>query len=165
MALLRHHLCLAALLLYFLLRPVEDLGHMGSVVTFGIIPLFVLFHGKRYCSWICGCGGLAETLGDRWRHRAPKGPASIKWEWMNMAVLVAAATVTMMMLLRDSVSLLRHPALWGLDTYHLFADVWLVGILPVTLYPFLGGKVWCRYWCPLAKMMQLLSRGFTRLGI
>ena len=27
--------------------------------------------------------------------------------------------------------------------------VWLVGILPVTVYPFMGGKVWCRYWCPL----------------
>jgi hypothetical protein len=27
----------------------------------------------------------------------------------------------------------------GLETYHLFADVWLIG--PVTLYRFLGGKV------------------------
>jgi polyferredoxin len=25
--------------------------------------------------------------------------------------------------------------------------------------------VWCRYWCPLAKMMQLLSTFYTRLGI
>jgi NAD-dependent dihydropyrimidine dehydrogenase PreA subunit len=32
-----------------------------------------------------------------------------------------------------------------------------VGIIPVTLYPFLGGKVWCRYWCPLAKLMGVLS--------
>jgi len=35
----------------------------------------------------------------------------------------------------------------------------------VTLYPFLGGKVWCRYWCPLAKLMQLTSAWFARLGI
>jgi polyferredoxin len=40
-----------------------------------------------------------------------------------------------------------------------------VGILPVTLYPFLGGKIWCRYWCPLAKMMDLFSHAFTKLGI
>jgi hypothetical protein len=33
----------------------------------------------------------------------------------------------------------------GLEYYHLFADVWLVGILPVALYPFFGGKVWRRY--------------------
>ena len=40
----------------------------GALLSFVIIPVLVLFHGKRYCSWICGCGGLAETLGDRWRH-------------------------------------------------------------------------------------------------
>lgn len=53
---------------------------------------------------------------------------------------------------------------WGIYGYRLLIDVWLVGILPVTLYPFLGGKVWCRYWCPLAKMMELGSKAFTRLG-
>ncbi len=137
----------------------------GVLLSFVVIPVFVLFHGKRYCSWICGCGGLAETLGDRWRHLAPKGRTSIKWERMNMIVLVAAVVVTAMMLLRDSVALFRHPAEMGLSIYHLFADVWLVGILPVTLYPFLGGKVWCRYWCPLAKLMHLMSAGYSKLGI
>ena len=137
----------------------------GVVLTFVIIPLFVLFNGKRYCSWICGCGGLAETFGDRWRHLAPKGRGSIRWEWMNLAILVFAVLVTAAMLLRDAVAFLRHPALWGLDAYHLYVDIWLVGILPVTLYPFLGGKVWCRYWCPLAKLMHLFSAAFTKLGV
>jgi NosR/NirI family nitrous oxide reductase transcriptional regulator len=137
----------------------------GVLLTFAVIPFFVLFHGKRYCSWICGCGGLAETFGDRWRHLAPKGRTSMRWEWMNLAVLVAAAAVTLAMLLRDSLALLRHPAAWGLDGYHLIADIWMVGILPVTLYPFLGGKVWCRYWCPLAKLMHLFSTVYTRLGL
>lgn len=137
----------------------------GVLLTFVVIPIFVLFHGKRYCSWICGCGGLAETFGDRWRHLAPKGRTSMKWEQMNLVVLIAAVVVTAMMLLRDSAAFLRQPALWSLDTYHLFADVWLVGILPVTLYPFLGGKVWCRYWCPLAKLMHLMSAAYAKLGI
>ena len=137
----------------------------GLLLSFVIIPIFVLWHGKRYCSWICGCGGLAETFGDRWRHLAPKGPTSIKWEWMNLVVLAAAAVVTVMMLLRDSLGFLRHPAVWGLETYHLFADVWLVGILPVTLYPFFGGKIWCRYWCPLAKLMHLISKLYTKAGV
>ena len=44
-------------------------------------------------------------------------------------------------------------------------DLWMVGILPVTLYPFLGGKVWCRFWCPLAKMMQLVSKWSGRAKI
>jgi hypothetical protein len=42
----------------------------GVALTFVVLPGFVLFQGKRYCSWICGCGGLAETFGDRWRHLA-----------------------------------------------------------------------------------------------
>jgi polyferredoxin len=84
---------------------------------------------------------------------------------MNLAVLIAATVVTVMVLLKDSITVLRHPSAWSLETYHLFADVWLVGILPVTLYPFLGGKVWCRYWCPLAKLMHLMSKGYAKLGI
>jgi len=137
----------------------------GVTLTFVLIPLFAIWHGKRYCSWVCGCGGLAETLGDRWRHLAPKGPKSIQWEWMNLAVLVFAVAVTALMLLRDAVALFLEPAAWGLNAYRLIVDIWLVGILPVTLYPFLGGKVWCRYWCPLAKLMQLFSKVFTRVRV
>ncbi len=137
----------------------------GVILSFVVIPLFVIFHGKRYCSWICGCGGLAETLGDRWRHLAPKGPTSRKWEWMNWVVLGSAVVVTVMMLLRDTYAVLYGPAGDGVELYHLFADVWLVGIIPVTLYPFMGGKVWCRYWCPLAKMMDAFAKLYNKLKI
>ncbi|HUZ45057.1 MAG TPA: NAD(P)-binding domain-containing protein [Terriglobia bacterium] len=137
----------------------------GVLLAFGIIPLFVLWHGKRYCSWICGCGGLAETLGDRWRHLAPKGKSSKRWEQMNLVILVLAVIVTLAVLLHDAVAFLRGPGTWGLEFYHVLADIWLVGIIPVTLYPFLGGKVWCRYWCPLAKMMELFSHAYAKLGI
>ncbi|MDZ7639797.1 MAG: NAD(P)-binding domain-containing protein [Bryobacterales bacterium] len=134
----------------------------GAVLSFGIIPLLVLFHGKRYCSWICGCGGLAETLGDRWRHLAPKGKPALRWERMNLVVLVVAAALTLLMVGRDAVYFFRQPAALGVEWYRLIADVWLVGIVPVTLYPFFGGKIWCRYWCPLASMMQVFSGWFTR---
>jgi len=137
----------------------------GVLLAFVIIPVLVLFHGKRYCSWICGCGGLAETLGDRWRHLAPKGKTSRQWESMNTVVLWAAVLVTILLLGRDAVTYFRKPAGVGAEYYHLFADVWLVGILPVSLYPFFGGKVWCRYWCPLAKFMQILSALYTRWGV
>ncbi|HKW99153.1 MAG TPA: NAD(P)-binding domain-containing protein [Bryobacteraceae bacterium] len=137
----------------------------GAALSFGLIPVLALFHGKRYCSWICGCGGLAETLGDRWRHLAPKGRSSVRWEYMNSIVLGAAVVVTLLVLGRDAVHMFASPSQTGLEYYHLFADVWLVGILPVTLYPFFGGKVWCRYWCPLAKMMQIFSAAFTRFRV
>jgi len=137
----------------------------GVLLTFVIIPVFVIWHGKRYCSWICGCGGLAETFGDRWRHLAPKGRTALRWEHMQLGILIAATVITGGMLLRDTYHWLRTPATFGLEAYHLMVDIWLVGILPVTLYPFLGGKVWCRYWCPLAKMMHLFSAAYAKLGI
>jgi NosR/NirI family transcriptional regulator, nitrous oxide reductase regulator len=137
----------------------------GVTLTFVIIPVLVLFHGKRYCSWICGCGGLAETFGDRWRHLAPKGRASIKWETMGTAVLVIAFFITVMMLIKDAWGIFSGAADTSVHWYGLMMDVWLVGILPVTLYPFLGGKVWCRYWCPLAKLMQIISKFYAKIGI
>ncbi|MFN3322758.1 MAG: NAD(P)-binding domain-containing protein [Bryobacteraceae bacterium] len=137
----------------------------GVFLSFVVIPVLAVFQGKRYCSWVCGCGGLAETLGDRWRHLAPKGHASIRWERMNAVVLAAAVLVTATALSRDLIAWLRQPGAAGLEWYHYLVDVWLIGIVPVTLYPFFGGKVWCRYWCPLAKMMELISAAFTRRGI
>ncbi|MCW5963659.1 MAG: NAD(P)-binding domain-containing protein [Bryobacterales bacterium] len=149
----------------FFSNPHEIWMVWGAVLAFGIIPILVLFHGKRYCSWICGCGGLAETLGDRWRHLAPKGEASIRLERMNLWVLGAAVAVTLLVLGRDAVYFFQQPAQFGVEWYRLIADVWLVGIIPVTLYPFFGGKVWCRYWCPLASMMQVFSKVFTRTKV
>ncbi len=142
----------------------------GLVLAFVITPIFVLFQGKRFCSWICGCGGLAETLGDRWRHLAPKGKASIKWESMAWVIIAVAVVVTVMIFPYDALRLKQSYAVGdraniATSWYKLMVDGWMAGILPVTLYPFLGGKVWCRYWCPLAKLMQLGSKIFTKLGV
>ncbi len=137
----------------------------GVLLTFVVIPIFVLFNGKRYCSWICGCGGLAETFGDRWRHFAPKGKNAIKWEDMGAIILIAATVITVLMLIKDIYGLFGDVADLSLQWYAVISDVWLVGILPVTLYPFMGGKIWCRYWCPLAKMMQYMSKLYTKFNI
>jgi NosR/NirI family transcriptional regulator, nitrous oxide reductase regulator len=147
----------------FFYNPHEIWVVWGVLLTFVIIPVFVLFQGKRYCSWICGCGGLAETFGDRWRHLAPKGKTSIRLERMSYAVLAVAVLVTVFVLVKDVATVLRSPADIGMHVYRIYADVWMVGILPVTLYPFLGGKVWCRYWCPLAKLMNIQSWAFAKI--
>jgi len=140
----------------------------GVLLSFVVLPIFVLFHGKRYCSWICGCGGLAETLGDRWRHLAPKGPAALRHERVGGWLLGLAVAVLLITLSIDTWKLISLPT-WAAERarawHSLLLDVWAAGILPVTLYPFLGGKVWCRFWCPLAKMMELTSRLFTKLGV
>lgn len=149
----------------------------GALATLVIIPILSVFHGKRYCTWFCGCGGLAETLGDRWRHLAPKGKVSRRWEWMNRAVLIWSAVTVVLVIVNVGLGRWVSGQPFGaglsqspftakmLHAYTVFADLWLVGIIPVTLYPFFGGKIWCRYWCPLAKWMEMWSRWFGRLRI
>jgi polyferredoxin len=45
----------------------------GVVSIFVISPFLTYKYGKRwYCSWVCGCGGLAETAGDSFRQLSSK---------------------------------------------------------------------------------------------
>lgn len=132
-------------------------------ITFIVIPIFVRFHGKRFCTWICGCGGLAETFGDRWRHLSPKGIRAEKWEIVGDIIMFwAFISATVILLLYGGNT--QNSGNWH-AAYRILVDFWLVAVIPVALYPFFGGKVWCRFWCPLAKYMQILSRWYGTLQI
>ncbi|MCZ6915769.1 MAG: NAD(P)-binding domain-containing protein [Gemmatimonadetes bacterium] len=133
----------------------------GLFLTFIAIPWASRNHGKRFCTWICGCGGLAETLGDRWRHLAPKGKRSRSWEFQGAVVLVAATIATVV-----TVGMFKTRAdnIW-MQSYQYMVEFWLIAVIPIALYPFFGGKVWCRYWCPLAAWNQVLARWYGRLTI
>ena len=135
----------------------------GLVMTFLVIPLFVRWHGKRFCTWICGCGGLAETFGDRWRHLSPKGIRSQKWELVGTIILFWAFITAGIIIFKFGGNT-GESGLWH-KSYALVVDFWLVAVIPVALYPFFGGKVWCRMWCPLAKYMQVLSKWYGTLQI
>jgi len=62
----------------------------GLAFVFVISPLLTYFYGKRwYCSWVCGCGGLAETAGDAFRQLSSKKISVWKLErWLIHVVLV-----------------------------------------------------------------------------
>ena len=60
------------------------------------IQLLVWRGGMRYCTWICSCGGLAETVGDEWRQFSPKGPANTKRE-VTMYFVLGATFLIMLM--------------------------------------------------------------------
>jgi len=71
-------------------------GNLGVVMLiFGIVSIFIITpiltfkYGKRwYCSWVCGCGGLAETVGDPFRQLSSKKMYAWKIErWLVHAVL------------------------------------------------------------------------------
>jgi len=64
------------------------------------VPLFVYFFGKRwYCSWVCGCGGLAETAGDPFRQLSDKSTEAWQIErFLVHGVLVFAVVMTVLVL-------------------------------------------------------------------
>ena len=133
----------------------------GLVGTLIAIPIASRNHGKRFCTWVCGCGGLAETLGDRWRHLAAKGKRSRQWEFQGVAILAASVIVGLVVVgLYETDG--NNP--WW-SAYSYIVDFWLVAVIPIALYPFFGGKVWCRYWCPLAAYNGLLAKWYGKLKI
>lgn len=75
----------------------------GLVMTFIATPILTYFFGKRwYCSWVCGCGGLAETAGDPFRHLSDKSMSAWKIErWMIHSVLALIIITTVLMLVAD----------------------------------------------------------------
>ncbi|NNC34283.1 MAG: 4Fe-4S binding protein [Croceitalea sp.] len=78
-------------------------GDIGfALLIFGILSVFVISpiltyrYGKRwYCSWVCGCGGLAETAGDSFRHLSDKTVKAWKIErWVVHSVVVFVTLMT-----------------------------------------------------------------------
>jgi polyferredoxin len=68
----------------------------GVVSIFIITPILTFKYGKRwYCSWVCGCGGLAETAGDSFRQLSDKTQSAWKIErWVIHSVLVFVVLMT-----------------------------------------------------------------------
>ncbi len=69
---------------------------LGILSIFVISPFLTYKYGKRwYCSWVCGCGGLAETAGDAFRSLSSKKMSAWKLErWLIHTVLVFSVIMT-----------------------------------------------------------------------
>jgi ferredoxin len=147
--------------------------------TFVIIPLLIWRWGKgAYCGWICSCGALAETVGDKHRHKMPHGPF---WNRFNMAGQVILAFAFLLLFIRiagwiwpnsvagSAFALLldgKNAAgrIVNFASWKWLVDVVLGGVIGVGLYFKYSGRVWCRFFCPLAALMHIYTR-FTRYRI
>lgn len=146
--------------------------------TFVLIPGMVYIWGKgAYCGWICSCGALAETLGDTRRHLMPHGP---RWNRLNFAGQVILGITIFLFAIRvwgwiapgswaarlfDAlVEGKRGGRLVNPLNYKWVVDVGLAGVLGVGAYFWFSGRVWCRFFCPLAALMHIYAR-FSRFGI
>ena len=209
------------------------------VLIFGILSVFVISpfltykYGKRwYCSWVCGCGGLAETAGDAFRQLSDKRLIARKVErWVVHSVLVFSVVMTTavvstylgydsekywltkdMFLIGVAVFLgilftviwyfrkeeLAKDARYGAVGYlvivlaligiHYFSGsanerIFLFeqsqirsfygfligaifsGVIGTGFYPIFGNRVWCRMGCPMAAILGLQQRLFSKFRI
>ncbi|NBB77899.1 MAG: NAD(P)-binding domain-containing protein [Verrucomicrobia bacterium] len=139
---------------------------LGFIQTFVIIPLIVWRWGKgAYCGWICSCGAMAETLGDRHRHKMPHGPFWNKLNMVGQGILALAFILLILRIIGWATpweGFDRAVAGWvdgnDLLSYKVLIDLWLAGAIGYGLYFHFSGRVWCRFACPLAALMHIYAR-------
>ena len=198
----------------------------GIASIFIITPILTYFYGKRwYCSWVCGCGGLAETAGDPYRQLSDKSLKAWKLErWLIHTVLVLVIVMTIavvysllnenqeqfwlsknvfllacaifitalfaviMIFKRDQLAkdakygavgyLVIVLVIIGLyffsgNSYGYLLREWygfligaaFSGVIGVGFYPIFGNRVWCRFGCPMAAILGMQQRLFSRFRI
>lgn len=213
-------------------------GNAGVIMLiFGILSIFVITpiltykYGKRwYCSWVCGCGGLAETAGDPYRHLSDKSRSAWNVErWLVHSVLVFVVVMTIAVVytfLGENPSdfwLTKDVFLWsaagfltllfvlimifkrkqlakdakkgaigylavilaiiGINYfsgnnsifffdghqlrawYGFFIGAAFSGVVGVGFYPIFGNRVWCRFGCPMAAVLGMQQRLFSKFRI
>ncbi|RMA66456.1 4Fe-4S binding protein [Ulvibacter antarcticus] len=212
-------------------------GDVGiGLLIFGVISIFVITpiltykYGKRwYCSWVCGCGGLAETAGDSFRQLSDKSESAWKIErWVIHSVLVFVVVMTTAVISTylgydsEKYWLTKDIFLIGVAVFLtvLFAGIWFFkreelkkdarygaigylviilalmgmhfttgktlflfeaetlrqsygfligaifsGVIGTGFYPIFGSRVWCRFGCPMAAVLGMQQRLFSKFRI
>ena len=203
---------------------------LGILSIFVVSPILTYKYGKRwYCSWVCGCGGLAETAGDAFRQLSDKSMSAWKVErWVIHSVLVFSVVMTTAVIATylgyDDTKywLTKDLFLAGVAVFLglLFAVIWYfkkeelakdarygaIGYLVIVLsligihylsgkqlflfdagtlrsfygfligsvfsgvigtgfYPIFGNRVWCRMGCPMAAILGMQQRLFSKFRI
>jgi len=203
----------------------------GLTMIFIVSPILTYRYGKRwYCSWVCGCGALAETAGDPFRQLSSRKISVWRLErWMIHVVLVFIFLTTIALIwsfLRtngDMVGIQKESFVYFIvvflgmvmgaiyyfkrkelnkDAVYTMISLGVIiggilsiqafsgernilfinsytlskwygfgvgaafsGVLGVGFYPILGSRVWCRFGCPMAAILGLQQRLFSRFRI
>ncbi|MDP2413095.1 4Fe-4S binding protein [Daejeonella sp.] len=141
----------------------------GLVMTFIATPILTYNFGKRwYCSWVCGCGALAETLGDPYRQNSDKSLKAWKIErWMVHSVLVFITLTTALLWLNSwkSGTILGDASGLFSQWYGFLIGSVFSGVIGTGFYPIMGSRVWCRFGCPMAAILGLFQRFKSKFRI
>lgn len=142
----------------------------GMLLSLVVVPVLAYFFGKRwYCSWVCGCGGLAETLGDPYRQLSSKK----LFAWNIERYLVHSVLVFVVIMTGLTIYTLFSGkwSLWGIQTgniqkiYGFLIGSVFAGVIGTGFYPVMGNRVWCRFGCPLAAYLGIVQRFKSRFRI
>ncbi|MBK9270948.1 MAG: 4Fe-4S binding protein [Saprospiraceae bacterium] len=142
----------------------------GILMVVLISPVLTYLYGKRwYCSWVCGCGGLAETAGDSFRQLSDKSISAWKIErYLVYSILVIVLIMTAGVLYsyftgQETFLFIQTAALrsW----YGFLIGAAFSGVIGVGFYPLMGSRVWCRFGCPMAALLGIQQKFFSRFRI
>jgi polyferredoxin len=218
------------------LKGMLDGGNLGLfMLVFGVLmvlvisPILTYYFGKRwYCSWVCGCGGLAETAGDSFRQLSDKTVKAWKIERYSIHIVLVFVFITTVAVIHSFFvnnpnyfnpnlflvfiimflavfnfiifkffrQKLEKDAKKGLvivsvaitlllsvnmvignnniffinygslkQWYGFFIGAMFSGVVGVGFYPLLGSRVWCRFGCPMAAVLGLQQKLFSRFRI
>jgi len=141
----------------------------GVIMTFIATPVLTYFYGKRwYCSWVCGCGGLAETLGDPWRQLSDKSTRAWRIERVLIHAVLVFVVITTALLWINSIT---EGKIFGKfshqvsSAYGFYIGLIFAGVIGVGFYPLMGSRVWCRFGCPMAAILGIFQKYFSRFRI
>jgi ferredoxin-type protein NapH len=160
-------------------------GHLGKFMFFWgvilsiiVVPTMVYLFGKRwYCSWVCGCGGLAETLGDPYRQLSDKRLVAWKIERYTIYPVLVFAIIMTIVVGYNTYNIINAPdqvgdsTLFGINAYKInewygfFIGSIFAGVIGTGFYPIMGNRTWCRFGCPLAAYMGIIQRYKSRFRI
>ncbi|MFN9393966.1 MAG: 4Fe-4S binding protein, partial [Flavobacteriales bacterium] len=154
----------------------RDSGRLGFFMVFWgvmmlvvVTPVLTYYFGKRwYCSWVCGCAGLAETAGDPFRHLSSKSQQAWKVERImvyGVLALVVALTAVLWINSASGGAWLGSFSSVFARWYGFFVGSVFSGVIGTGFYPILGNRVWCRFGCPMAAILGILQKHFSRFRI
>jgi polyferredoxin len=142
----------------------------GIALIIIAVPLFTWLYGKRwYCSWVCGCGGLAETAGDPFRQLSDKSLKAWKFERRSIysilifSFIMTLLTIVSLFLPENNILGVPLNVLHGI--YGFLVGSILAGVIGTGIYPIMGNRVWCRFFCPLAGYLGIIQRFKSRFRI
>lgn len=142
---------------------------VAALLSFVATPVLTYYFGKRwYCSWVCGCGGLANTAGDSFRHLSNKSSAAWRLERMTIYPILGLIVIVTALLWINS---LTSGGVFGrfsqslAEWYGFYIGAIFSGVIGVGFYPLLGTRIWCRFGCPMAAILGMLQVKLSRFRI